>query len=203
MLLADLPETGLYTLSVFGVAGGGQRWMADGCRKSVVCPSPDAAAALARHPLRATSRRGRTSSRRASARARWSSASASSRRRTTPADYVATLERLGLELGTAGPITREKAEEARRFLDRRRAQQELELCGDILQPGTLVAELATGGPGGGGGGGGRRRAAGARRRRRGRRRRRTAAEAAALPPPVIPPLPPPSPILPDRFAGSD
>ena len=63
---------------------------------------------------------------------------------------MAAVDRLGLELGPAGPVTREKAEEARRFLERRRAQQALELCGDILRPGTLVAELATTGPGGSG-----------------------------------------------------
>ena len=41
VLVVEVPETGLYTLSVFGVPGGGQRWMADGCRKCIVCPSAD------------------------------------------------------------------------------------------------------------------------------------------------------------------
>jgi hypothetical protein len=36
----DLPEDGLYTLSVFGLKGAGQRWMADHCLKAVLCPSP-------------------------------------------------------------------------------------------------------------------------------------------------------------------
>ena len=41
LLLADIPRDGLYTLSFFGVRAGGQRWLADGCRTRVVCPSPD------------------------------------------------------------------------------------------------------------------------------------------------------------------
>jgi len=201
VLLADLPEAGLYTLSVLGVAGGGQRWMADGCRKSVACPTADA-------------------------RPRWRvilagdfqkgphvfSASLGSgtviesirleQRKDDPADYVATLGRLGLELGTAGPISREKAEEARRFLDRRRAQQELELCGDILQPGTLVADLATGGPGASGGGGGEG-GVGGEGGGGGGGAGGGGGGGGGVPPPVIPPLPPPSPILPDRFVGGD
>jgi hypothetical protein len=109
-------------------------------------------------------------------------------KKDSPADYVATLERLGLELGPVGPITRERAEEARRFLERRRSQAARELCGDILRPGTLVAELTSGassvpggeGPGGGGGGGGGGTGGGG--------------GGGPLPqPPIIPPLPPATP----------
>ena len=42
LLEANILEPGLNTFSVFGVMTGGQRWLADGCRKSVVCPAPDA-----------------------------------------------------------------------------------------------------------------------------------------------------------------
>ena len=152
VLLADLPETGLYTLSVFGVPGGGQRWMADACRKCVVCPSSDTSPRW-RVVLSGQFQKG----------PHLFSASLGpdtvvqrirlEQKKDAPADYVAAVDRLGLELGPAGPVSREKAEEARRFLERRRAQQALELCGDILRPGTLVADLATGGPGGTGGGG--------------------------------------------------
>jgi uncharacterized membrane protein YgcG len=194
VLLADLPESGLYTLSVFGVSSG-QRWLADGCRSSLVCPSTDPAPrwrvvlsgmfAKGRHVFAAIL--GADTS---VQRLRFE------QKRDSPADYVATLQRLGLDLGPSGPVTRAKAEEARRFVERRRAQQMLELCGDILRPGTLVAELASagssgqggegggsggqgggqgGGPGGGGGGPG--------------------------PPPIIPPQPAPSGFLPVGFGG--
>jgi hypothetical protein len=112
-------------------------------------------------------------------------------KKDSPADYVGTVERLGLDLGPEGPITRDKADEARRFLQRTYAERHEALCGDILQPGTLVAEAAStgapggaaglpggGGPGGGGGGGN------------------------PVPPPVLPPLPPASPDLPTAFARS-
>ncbi len=146
VLVAGIPESGLYTLSIFGVPGGGQRWMADGCRQSVVCPSSDPLPRW-RVVLSGDFQKG----------PHIFSASLGpdtvverirlEQKKDAPADYVAAVGRLGVELGPGGPVTRERAEEARRFLERRRAQQAMELCGDILRPGTLVAELATTGPG--------------------------------------------------------
>ncbi len=153
LLLADIPEAGLYTLSFFGVRAGGQRWVTDGCRTSIVCPSPDPtprwhlilAARLqkGRHVFDAT-----LGPNTVVERLRLEP------KQDSPADYVATVARLGLPLGPDGPVTRGKADEARRFLTRRREQLSIELCGDILRPGTLVAELAAAGPTGGGGAGG-------------------------------------------------
>jgi hypothetical protein len=196
ILVADIPETGLYTLSVFGVPAGGQRWMADGCRESIVCPSGDPlprwrvvlSGDFQKGPhLFAASLGPDTVVERVRLE----------QKKDAPADYVASLSRLGLELGPSGPISREKAEEARRFLERRRAQLEEELCGDILRPGTLVAELATAGSatsgggeaGGGGGGAGEGGGGGG------------GTEGGGGGPPAIPPLPPASGVLPDRFAG--
>ena len=181
VLLVDIPETGLYTLSVFGTGTGGQRWIADSCRTSLICPNIDPLARW-RDVLTGIFPKGQ----------HYFSASLGpdtvveririQQKKDAPEDYLATVERIGLELGASGPITREKAEEARRFLERRASQRERELCGDILRPGTLVAELtpnvsgagtgggAGGGPGGNPGGGG------------------------DVPPPVIPPLPPGSPV---------
>jgi hypothetical protein len=193
VLFADLPDRGLYTLSVFAVIGSGQRWMADACRKCVICPSSDPQPRW-RFVLSGDFQRG----------PHLFSASLGAdtvvdrilieRKKDAPADYVAALDRLGLDVGPAGPITREKADEARRFLERRRAAQAIEQCGDILQPGTLVADLAAAGPGapggggaGGGGGGGAGGGAGG-------------GGGPNVPPPIIPPLPPPSPVLPDAFA---
>ena len=192
VLQADILEEGLYTLAVFGVATGGQRWLADSCQKSIVCPSPDPgpqwrtilSARLSRgqHYFEATLGPDTVIER-----------IRLERKKDTPPDYVGTVERLGLELGPEGPITRDKAEEARRFLERRKAQQLVELCGDILVPGSLITELAAaggggpgtgpgtpGGPGDGGDGGD---------------------GGGPIPPPIIPPLPPGSPTLPNAFSG--
>jgi len=189
VLLANIPETGLYTLSVFGVPGGGQRWTADACRKFVVCPSSDTSprwrvvlsGQFQKGPHLFSASLGPDS---VIERIRLE------QKKDAPGDYLAAIHRLGLDLGPAGPVSREKAEEARRFLERHRVQQALEQCGDILQPGTLVAELASGGPGGSGGGSGGGGVGGG-----------GGGGGGGVPPPIIPPLPPPSPVLPDSFAS--
>jgi uncharacterized membrane protein YgcG len=203
VLVVDIPESGLYTLSIFGVPGGGQRWMADGCRQCIVCPSRDPLPRW-RVVLSGDFQKG----------SHLFSASLGpdtgverirfEQRKDGPADYVATVARLGLELGPGGPVTREKAEEARRFLERRRAQQAIDLCGDILRPGTLVADLATAGPSGSGGGGGQGGGGQGGGEGGGGGAGGGGGDGGGgggVPPPVIPPLPPPSPTLPDRFAG--
>ena len=183
VLVVDIPETGLYSLSVFGTAPGGQRWLADGCRTCLICPNVDPVPRW-RNVLSGVFPKGR----------HYFSASLGpdtvvervrvEQKKDSPADYLATLERLGLELGDAGPVTRERAEEARRFLEQRRSQRERELCGDILRPGTLIAQLTSAGGAGAGGGG------------------PTAGPASGggegggdlPPPPIIPPLPPATPV---------
>ena len=55
------------------------------------------------------------------------------RKKDAAADYIATVRRLGLDLGASGPITREKAVEAMRFLKARRGLDPLSLCQDILE----------------------------------------------------------------------
>ncbi|HEY6554531.1 MAG TPA: hypothetical protein VI669_14335, partial [Vicinamibacteria bacterium] len=44
VVMADLPEPGLYTLSFFGTRGGGQSWGADRCRRAVLCPEVESVA---------------------------------------------------------------------------------------------------------------------------------------------------------------
>ena len=196
-----IPATGLYTLSIFGVPGGGQRWLADGCRKCVVCPSGDPTPRW-RVVLSGVFEQGPHLFSAILAPGTVVDRLRLEPKKDSPADYVGTVGRLGLDLGPAAPVTREQAEEARRFLERRRAQQQAELCGDILRPGTLVAELAATGPtssggggeggggdGGGEGGGGDQGGGGGD----------VGGGGGGVPPPVIPPLPPPSPVLPDGF----
>jgi hypothetical protein len=201
VLLADIPESGLYALSVFGVSSG-QRWLADGCRSSVICPSNDPTPrwrvvlsgmfAKGPHVFAATLGPDTLVER-----------LRLEQKKDAPADYVAALERLGLALGRPGPVTREKAEEARRFLERRRAQRAMELCGDILRPGTLVTDLATaGGPGGGGqGGGGQEGGGGAGGGGAGGGGGDGGGGGGIGPPPIIPVPSPPSPTLPVGFGG--
>jgi hypothetical protein len=71
------------------------------------------------------------------------------RKKDTVEDYTATLRRLGLDLGPAGPVTRAKADEARRFIERRRTLQALAFCGDIVRQGIQIAAVPPGAPSGG------------------------------------------------------
>jgi hypothetical protein len=198
VLLADIPEDGLYTLSVFGVSPGGQRWLADGCRKAIVCPSPSPtpqwrvilSGRFIKGPHFFEASVGPEA---VIERIRFE------RKKAMPSDYVGTLARLGLELGPEGPIARDRAEEARRFLERRRQELQVELCGDILAPGTLVAELAAGaGPGGGAEGAGPGAGAGGPGQGGGEG---GGEGGGTIPPPNIPPLPPASGVLPTAFSG--
>ena len=110
MLAVDIPQTGLYSMSVFGTAPGGQRWVADGCRTCLICPNIDPVARW-RHVLSGVFPKG----------LHYFTASLGpdtvvervriEQKKDSPVDYVATLERLGLELGPVGSITRERAEE--------------------------------------------------------------------------------------------
>jgi hypothetical protein len=199
LLEANIPEEGLYTLSVFGVTTGGQRWLADGCRKSIVCPAPEATPqwrvvlstrlSPGLHYFEATFGPDTVIE-----RIRFE------RKKDAPADYAGALARLGLTLGEEGPLTRAQAEEARRFLEQRREQQVRELCGDILAPGTLIAELTAAGVGGSGSGGGTGPGGGGPGGEGGGEGG-GGGGGGNIPPPNIPPLPPASGTLPTAFGG--
>src|SRR5258706_11773990 len=151
VLQANLPEAGFYTLSVFGVTPGGASWVGDGCRKSVLCPVQDEVArwrvvlsgefAAGPHSFTVTLGPGSTVGR-----------LRLERKKDALEHYVATVRRLGLDLGSAGPITRGRAIEARRFIQGRHSLASLQGCGDVILPGTLVASAGPGGPGAGAGG---------------------------------------------------
>jgi hypothetical protein len=145
MVSFEVPEGGLYQLSAFITPGSGQRFLVDGCRKAVVCPSgasgwrPILSQSLSagRHTLQLTLGEGK---------------------KAAPSDYVATLRRLGFDPGPQGAVARGKALEAMRFVREQRRSLLSALCGDPLrieeQPG-LPAQVASGsapgrpGPGGG------------------------------------------------------
>lgn len=161
-VFVDIAEPGLYTVSVFGAPGaGGQSWAVDACEKSVLCApaGPDvtprwhtlltAPFAAGRHSLTVhLGQRARVQRVRAE------------RKKASAEDYVATLRRLGFDVGAPGPIPRPKAVEAMNFLDGRDTVMAIAQCGDVVAPGTQPVGLAgvqftqaptgtVGGPGGG------------------------------------------------------
>lgn len=150
VLVANLPEAGFYTLSVFGVTPGGASWVGDGCRKSVLCPVQDEIArwrvilsgdfAAGPHSFTVALGPGSTVGR-----------LRLERKKDAADNYVATVRRLGLDLGPAGPITRANAIDARKFIQERHSLASLQVCGDVILPGTLIAAAGPGGLGGPGG----------------------------------------------------
>jgi hypothetical protein len=132
IVTVDLPEPGLYTLSAFIVPGSGQSWVVDGCRKEVVCPSSKGAAwrpvmtqsfSAGRHSVAVTLLDGASVER-----------LKLERKKDKAPDYVGTLRRLGYEPGTDGAVSRERALDAMRFVEKRRAELVTTYCGDIRLP---------------------------------------------------------------------
>jgi hypothetical protein len=161
VMLVNLTQPGLYSLSVFGRSGGGQSWMADACRKAVMCPEPEVAGAARWRPVMT----GRFT---AGPHAFTVSLAHDAviervrleRRKDAAEDYVATLRRLGLDPGAEGPVSRSTAVDAMEFIHGKRGLQisSSPFCGDIEVKGELVAAAGApgagtpGGPGGPGGG---------------------------------------------------
>jgi hypothetical protein len=156
VVLVNLPQPGLYTLSVFGRSGNGQSWVADACRKAVLCPEPEAAGAARWRPVMT----GRfTSGPHAFGVSLASGAVIErvrvERRKETAEDYVATLRRLGLDPGPEGPVSRDVAVDAMNLIQGRRrlSLESGPFCGDIEVPGVVVAGAGTPGSGTGPGSG--------------------------------------------------
>jgi hypothetical protein len=180
VVVAELPEAGLYTLSFFGTKGGGQSWGADRCRRAVLCPDVDSIAKW--HTILS----GEFSSGLHTFSVVLGAGAAVERlrlerKKDSAADYVATVRRLGLELGPDGPVARERADAAWQFVRGRHGSGIEESCGEVVLSDTQVASAgpAAGAPPGG-------------------------AVPPGVPPgnppigpPVLPPVPPASPILPE------
>jgi len=174
----EVPEGGLYSVSAFTTPGSGQRYLVDGCRKAVVCPSETSGwrpimsqnLAAGRHTLVLTLGEGASLER-----------LRLERKKGAPADYVATIKRLGFDPGPQGAVARSKALDAMRFVRDQRRTIFSSLCGDRLQIdesfSSLPAQIAGGTgvgtvPGRPGQGGG---------------------VDVPVPPPLLPPQPPSSP----------
>lgn len=178
----EVPESGLYSIAAFATPGGGQRYLVDGCRKVVVCPSETSGwrpimsqtFAPGRHTLVLSLAEGASVDR-----------LRIERKKGSPADYVATVRRLGFDPGPQGAVSRGKALDAMRFVRDQRRVLLSALCGDRVlieeSPTSLPTQIAggvgtvPGRPGQGGGGGG---------------------VDVPLPPPLLPPQPPSSPTTP-------
>jgi hypothetical protein len=153
--LIELPEDGLYTLSVLGRKGAGMRFLADQCLKAVLCPSPQetgvewwvvttTSLTAGRHAIAVNLGAGSTVER-----------LRLERKKASDDDYVATLRRLGFDAGEPGNVSRAKAVDAMEWVRGRRQQSERVGCGDVIPPldvDTRVAAQASGAstPGGGG-----------------------------------------------------
>jgi hypothetical protein len=128
IVAVELPEAGLYSISAFVSPGAGQRWLADGCRKAVVCPGPGTGwrpimsqvFAAGRHTLVLTLGDGATVER-----------VRVEQKKSQPSDYVATLKRLGFDPGPDGPVARGRALDAMRFVRDQRRSRVAALCGDV------------------------------------------------------------------------
>jgi hypothetical protein len=139
VVIVDLPEAGLYTISAFGLKGAGQSWTADSCLKSVVCADKDAGADVAqwRPVLTAQFAPGHHAFSVLLAPGAVIQRVRAERKKDTPADYVTTLRRLGFDVGAAGPMPRNRAVDAMRFLEKKAAPMKTALCGDVVLP-TIV-----------------------------------------------------------------
>jgi hypothetical protein len=125
----ELPEPGLYSVSGFVSPGAGQRWLADGCRKAVVCPGQTSGwrpilsqvFAAGRHTIVLTLGDGAVFER-----------LRIEKKKGEPADYVAALKRLGFDPGPDGPVARSRALDAVAFVRGQRRAVLASLCGDLV-----------------------------------------------------------------------
>ncbi len=145
IVAVELPEAGLYSVTAFVSPGAGQRWLADGCRKAVVCPGQGSGwrpimsqtFAAGRHTLILTLGYGATVE-----RVRFEE------KKSETSDYVATLKRLGFDPGPDGPVARARALDAMRFVREQRHGLLASLCGDQVPfeetPTSLPTQVAGG-----------------------------------------------------------
>jgi hypothetical protein len=142
-----LPEPGLYTVSTFGSAGAGQRWLADSCRKSIVCQASASGwcvvmsqpLSAGRHNLAVTLGDGAVVER-----------IRIERKKDGASDYVATLRRIGFDAGPDGPVSRDRAVGALGFVRDKHRERARRMCGDpplpefTVLPGAQTQTVAAG-----------------------------------------------------------
>ena len=122
----EVPVSGLFSLSTFGLRTAGQRWAADDCRIAVTCPLPSRVpswSVVMTLPLAAGRHRFTVDLGPGDAvdRVRLE------RRRDRGADYVEAIRGMGFDPGE-GPVSLEKAEEALEWLEKRHRIELGETC---------------------------------------------------------------------------
>ena len=144
VMVVDFPEDGLYTLSAFGLKGAGQSWTADSCLKSVVCADQDVQADVAewRPVLTAQFAAGRHAFSVLLAPGAVIQRVRIEMKKETPADYVETLRRIGFDVGPAGPMPRDRAVDAMRFLEKKVVPMKEARCGDLVLPSEIQSQRA-------------------------------------------------------------
>lgn len=140
--VAEIPEDGLYSMSAWVSEGRGQAWIADSCRRSTMCPAASGAPHW-RTIMTSDFKKGRHTF----AVLLADSASVGRLRlqkvKDSGDDYIAALKRKGFDVGTPGPITREKAREAMDWLRiqwKRKFEEERPCTIDV--PATRIAGTA-------------------------------------------------------------
>jgi hypothetical protein len=125
----DIPEAGLYTVSAFVRPGNGQRWLLDECRKAIICSGT---ATAWRPVLTQSLSAGRHTLQVGLASDAVLEMVRVEKKKTGSEDYRAALERLGFEPGPDGPVSRDTAIAAMRFVRDRREASRNNLCGDTV-----------------------------------------------------------------------
>lgn len=139
-----VPEDGLYSITALGRFSGAQKWLLDGCHEAILCPRNEeglvwrSIATLSlitgRHMITVTL-----------APETVIAAVKAERKKTAPQDYVATLKRLGFDVGPEGPITRPRAVDAmnwvRSHVDHLGPAQVCDI--EVHQPASPAAEPVT------------------------------------------------------------
>jgi hypothetical protein len=139
----EVPEAGLYTLSVFGMKGAGVRFLTDHCLKAILCPSAQeerpewwvvntALLTAGRHALAVNLGAGSSIER-----------IRIERKKDADADYAATLRRLGFDVGPEGRVSRPKAIAAMEWISGRRRQPARVSCGDVVPVTELQTQVAS------------------------------------------------------------
>ncbi len=148
LVIVNLPTAGLYSFAAFGEEGQGQRWSADACNTQLVCPPPQPTGPTWRHVLTADFVAGPHTLAVTMGPGAVIERLRAVRQRDDGADYVATLAKLGFDVGEEDPMPRSRVVDAMDFIrQRRRDLLGLDrVCADTLESQVPMTLAEAGGP---------------------------------------------------------